>query len=67
MPAEVIKNRVKVIISYMEIYNEQINDLLDPSKKNLEIREDRTKKEISVEGLTKVEVKTPEQVMAYLS
>ncbi|KAL8463097.1 hypothetical protein ACS0TY_033934 [Phlomoides rotata] len=26
--------------SFLEIYNEQITDLLDPSQKNLQIRED---------------------------
>ena len=30
---------VKVSASYMEIYNENVNDLLDYNKKNLEIRE----------------------------
>jgi hypothetical protein len=36
--------------SYLEIYNEQIMDLLEPSSFNLTIRED-TKKGIYVEGL----------------
>jgi kinesin family protein 15 len=36
--------------SYLEIYNEQIMDLLDPSQQNLHIRED-IKKGVYVEGL----------------
>jgi len=37
--------------SYLEIYNEQILDLLDPNKFNLLLRED-IKKGVYVEGLT---------------
>ena len=37
--------------SYLEIYNEQILDLLDPQKYNLLLRED-IKKGVYVEGLT---------------
>lgn len=36
--------------SYLEIYNEQIMDLLDPNQQNLHIRED-IKKGVYVEGL----------------
>lgn len=49
-------NEMKV--SYLEIYNESVNDLLDTSKKNLEIREG--KKGIFVENLTEIRVDTPE-------
>ena len=31
----------KVSASYMEIYNESVNDLLNSNKKNLEIRENK--------------------------
>ncbi|EPS61047.1 hypothetical protein M569_13753, partial [Genlisea aurea] len=41
--------------SFLEIYNEQILDLLDPSSTNLQIRED-SKKGIHVENITEVEV-----------
>jgi len=34
----------KISVSYMEIYNECVNDLMNPANKNLEIRE-------SVEGI----------------
>lgn len=45
-------------VSYLEIYNENVNDLLDTSKKNLEIREG--KKGIYVENLTEIRVDTPD-------
>lgn len=31
----------KVLISYLEVYNEQIRDLLNPSTGNLSLREDQ--------------------------
>lgn len=43
--------------SYLEIYNEQIIDLLDPNSFNLQIRED-IKKGVYVEGLTEETVAT---------
>ena len=42
-------------VSYLEVYNEMVNDLLDPSKVNLEIRES-LEKGIYVDKLTEVEV-----------
>ncbi|KAF8776756.1 hypothetical protein HU200_003494 [Digitaria exilis] len=41
--------------SFLEIYNEQISDLLDPSSTNLQLRED-IRKEVYVENLTESEV-----------
>ena len=64
VPPEAIKKNVKVCISFLEIYNESVNDLLDEGKKNLEIRED--KKQIVIEGLSKHEVKTPEELLSLL-
>ncbi|KAA3482395.1 phragmoplast orienting kinesin 2 [Gossypium australe] len=43
--------------SFLEIYNEQITDLLDPSATNLLLRED-VKKGVYVENLTEFEVQT---------
>ncbi|KAL3354801.1 hypothetical protein AABB24_019079 [Solanum stoloniferum] len=51
--------------SFLEIYNEQILDLLDPSSVNLQIRED-TKKGIHVEDLKEVEVTSARDVMQQL-
>ena len=59
----VISSSVKV--SYMEIYNESINDLLDSSKKNLDIRESTTKG-IFVEGLTEVLTESLEKAIFLL-
>ena len=57
---------MKIQISYMEIYNENVNDLLDPSKKNLKIREDKSKGEVVVDGLSKFEVTSVSEIMSYL-
>ncbi|XP_060169976.1 kinesin-like protein KIN-12E [Lycium barbarum] len=51
--------------SFLEIYNEQILDLLDPSSVNLQIRED-TKKGIHVEDLKEIEVTSARDVMQQL-
>uniref|UniRef100_A0A5B7BRW2 Putative phragmoplast orienting kinesin 2 isoform X1 n=1 Tax=Davidia involucrata TaxID=16924 RepID=A0A5B7BRW2_DAVIN len=51
--------------SFLEIYNEQILDLLDPSSINLQVRED-TKKGVYVENLTEVEVTSARDVIQQL-
>ena len=55
----------QVSMSYLEIYNELIRDLLTPSSSFLELRED-AKGTIQVAGLSEVVVKTPEEVMEML-
>lgn len=57
--------RVFVIkMSVLEIYNEQLNDLLDPVKTNLNIREDgRHKGVVAVEGLTEAVVATADMAL----
>ncbi|KAI3804977.1 hypothetical protein L1987_26916 [Smallanthus sonchifolius] len=52
--------------SFLEIYNEQITDLLDPSSTNLQLRED-VKKGVYVENLTEVEVHTVGDILRLLS
>lgn len=52
----------KLKISYLEVYNEQVNDLLDCNKKNLEIRELPDKK-IYVEGLTEYGIDSLKQAL----
>ncbi|PNX61647.1 kinesin-like protein KIN12B-like, partial [Trifolium pratense] len=47
--------------SFLEIYNEHITDLLDPNKRNLQIKED-VKSGIYVENLTEVHVRTVKDV-----
>ncbi|XP_054814428.1 kinesin-like protein KIN-12E isoform X2 [Prosopis cineraria] len=51
--------------SFLEIYNEQILDLLEPSFNNLQIRED-SKKGIYVENLKEVEVTSARDVIQQL-
>ncbi|GMJ12777.1 phragmoplast orienting kinesin 2 [Hibiscus trionum] len=52
--------------SFLEIYNEQIIDLLDPSATNLLLRED-VKKGVYVENLTELEVQTVSDILKLLS
>ncbi|XP_058776427.1 kinesin-like protein KIN-12A [Vicia villosa] len=51
--------------SFLEIYNEQITYLLDPSQRNLQIRED-VKSGVYVENLTENQVSTMEDVTQLL-
>ncbi|XP_010514752.1 PREDICTED: kinesin-like protein KIN-12E [Camelina sativa] len=51
--------------SFLEIYNEQILDLLDPSSCNLQLREDH-KKGIHVENLKEIEVSSARDVIQQL-
>ncbi|CAD8105985.1 unnamed protein product [Paramecium sonneborni] len=52
-------------VSYVEIYNENIRDLLTSEDKNLEIREDKNNG-IQIAGVIEVEVKTVSEVLALL-
>ena len=55
-----------VKVSILEIYMEELRDLLDPKrKKNMKIRSDKHKG-IYVEKLTEVYVSTPEEVFKFL-
>uniref|UniRef100_A0A2N9EIC7 Kinesin motor domain-containing protein n=1 Tax=Fagus sylvatica TaxID=28930 RepID=A0A2N9EIC7_FAGSY len=51
--------------SFLEIYNEQITDLLEPSSTNLQLRED-LKKGVYVENLTEHNVRTVNDVVKLL-
>ena len=55
----------QVSMSYLEIYNELIRDLLVPTGTFLELRED-AKGTIQVAGLSELIAKTPEEVMDML-
>ena len=59
------EKEVKIKVSYLELYNENINDLLDSNNKNLDIRENR-QKGIYVDKLTEYEVESFQQTMDYL-
>jgi centromeric protein E len=52
-------------VSYMEIYNEIITDLLNPRQSKLKLRE-TTEKEIIVEGLTEEVVTSIDDVIALM-
>lgn len=48
---------VKIRIAYMEIYNENLKDLLSPESKNLDLRED-PKSDITIVHVRKIERKS---------
>ncbi|XP_053393592.1 kinesin-like protein KIF19 [Mercenaria mercenaria] len=57
--------KYKVTMSYLEIYNEMIRDLLNPSSGILDLRED-SKGGIQVAGLTEVKARSTDEVMRVL-
>lgn len=59
------ENRYNVRVSFLEIYNEQIWDLIVTSTDVLDLRED-PEKGITVAGLSEVEVESPEDIMELL-
>jgi len=60
---EDIQLRFHIKVSYFEIYNERIRDLLDVTKTNLPIHEDKNRVPY-VKGVTEQFVATPEEVFA---
>ncbi|XP_010525678.1 PREDICTED: kinesin-like protein KIN-12D [Tarenaya hassleriana] len=52
--------------SFLEIYNEQITDLLDPCSTNLQLRED-IKEGVYVENLTEYEVQSVQGILKLIS
>ncbi|XP_023326016.1 kinesin-like protein KIF19 [Eurytemora carolleeae] len=54
-------------MSYLEIYNENIRDLLDPASGFLELREDSKGKNIQVTGLSEITTSSPDEVMRMLT
>ncbi|KAK6265212.1 hypothetical protein QUC31_016049 [Theobroma cacao] len=59
------KLRFSCKCSFLEIYNEQITDLLEPSSTNLQLRED-LKKGVYVENLMEYNVRTVDDVLKLL-
>ncbi|CAG5101189.1 Similar to Kif19: Kinesin-like protein KIF19 (Mus musculus) [Cotesia congregata] len=57
---------VEVIMSYLEIYNENIRDLLNPNTGYLELRDDSRGRNIQITGLTEVSINSTEEVMKLL-
>lgn len=64
-PDAKVKRAISAKMSYYEIYNEAINDLLDTSKTNLEIREDK-ENGVFVKDLTQVDVHDFQTAISYL-
>lgn len=60
------KVKYKCRCSFLEIYNEQIWDLLEPSSSNLQMRREDGKKGVFVEGLVEVEVRSVQDVLQLL-
>ncbi|CAK4077593.1 unnamed protein product [Aphanomyces euteiches] len=58
--------RWSVVVSYLEVYNEQIRDLLNPSSRSLALREDPVKGIVHVAGLHHVEVDSTADVLELL-
>ena len=48
--------------SYMELYMEKINDLLDPTKKDLRVREDPVRG-VYVDGITETYTSSPDEML----
>ncbi|XP_039290693.1 kinesin-like protein KIF19 [Nilaparvata lugens] len=60
-------HKFTVTMSYLEIYNENIRDLLNPSSGFLDLREDTGRsRNITVAGLTEVTAKSTQEVMQLL-
>ena len=59
------ERKYSVKISYLEIYNEVVKDLISPSNAFLDIRED-PEKGITVSGLTEIDASNPDQVIQCL-
>ena len=55
----------EVVLSYLEIYNENIRDLLSGKNDFLELREDSSRG-VVVAGITYVPARSPEEVLTFL-
>ena len=63
---ESLSKKYLVRVSYLQIYNEQISDLLKPDRSNLAIREEK-KRGLFVEGLSEWVVRTPGEAMSLVN
>nr|XP_022906683.1 kinesin-like protein KIF19 isoform X2 [Onthophagus taurus] len=60
------ESEFSVTMSYLELYNEQIRDLLNPSTGYLELREDSRGRNIQVAGLSEISTTSTHEVMTLL-
>lgn len=63
---ESMSKKYLVRVSYLQIYNEQISDLLKPDRSNLAIREEK-KRGLFVEGLSEWVVRSPGEAMSLVN
>ena len=59
------RSKYLVRVSYLQIYNETVSDLLKPERTNLQIREDK-KRGVFVEGQSEWVVRTPTEIYGLL-
>lgn len=60
------RREYSISVSYLEIYNECVNDLIEPANKNLEVRESISNG-IYINRLTEKKVSSFEEVMGYMA
>ncbi|KAB0793661.1 hypothetical protein PPYR_13281 [Photinus pyralis] len=60
------QDQYSVTMSYLELYNEQIRDLLNPASGYLELREDSRGRNIQVAGLSEISTTSTNEVMLLL-
>ncbi|XP_019761161.1 kinesin-like protein KIF19 isoform X1 [Dendroctonus ponderosae] len=60
------EDEYSVTMSYLELYNENIRDLLNPASGYLELREDSRGRSIQVSGLTEISTTSTDEVMQLL-
>lgn len=65
MKDHTIDRKYNIRVSFLEIYNEQIRDLIMVSSDVLDLREDPLKG-VCVAGLSEIEVDTPEEILDLL-
>lgn len=53
---------LQVTMSYIELYNENIRDLLNPSSGYLELREDSRGRSVQVSGLKEISTTSTDEV-----
>lgn len=58
--------KIEVIVSFVEVYNEQVYDLFEANSKVLSLREDSEKGVVRIAGVTEIKIDSPEDVMASL-
>ncbi|EGR27079.1 kinesin motor domain protein [Ichthyophthirius multifiliis] len=61
-----LTHNVEIKLAYMEIYNENLRDLLSTEGKNLDLREDPKIDQIQIHGLTEININSINDLNEYL-